>query len=93
MNRVVLQIPIDVSLRKAAEKTALDQGFSSLQEIIRIFLRQLAEKTINVNFEQTIKLSPKAIKRYDKMTKDIEAGNEKVFSADNVDELMKHLSS
>lgn len=93
MNRVVLQIPIDSNLRKAAEKTALEQGFSSLQEITRIFLKQLAEKTISINFEQTIKLSPRAIKRYDRMTKDFEAGNEKVFSADNVDELMKHLNS
>ncbi len=93
MNRVVLQIPIDVSLRKAAEKSALEQGFSSLQEITRIFLKQLAEKTISVNFEQTVQLSPKAIKRYDRMTKDFEANNEKIFSADNVDDLMKHLNS
>lgn len=93
MNRVVLQIPIDASLRKAAEKSAVEQGFTSLQEITRIFLKQLAEKTISVNFEQSIQLSPKAIKRYDRMTKDFEANNEKIFSADNVDDLMKHLNS
>ncbi len=93
MNRVVLQIPIDASLRKAAEKTAFEQGFSSLQEITRIFLKQLAEKTISVNFEQTIKLSPKAIKRYNKMIDDIESGKVKTPSFDNVDEMMKHLSS
>ncbi len=93
MNRVVLQIPIDANLRKAAEKTALEQGFSSLQEITRIFLKQLAEKTISVNFEQTIKLSPKAIKRYNKMIDDIESGKVKTPSFDNVDEMMKHLSS
>lgn len=93
MNRVVLQIPIDIALRKAAEKSALEQGFSSLQEVTRIFLKQLAKKTISVNFEQTIKLSPKAIKRYNKAIDDIESGKVKTSSFDNVDELMKHLNS
>ena len=45
--KTVLQVPIDATLRKDAEKQALEQGFSSLQELVRVFLKQLALKRIN----------------------------------------------
>ncbi len=67
MNKTILQVPINTSLRKAAEVEARSQGFSSLQEAVRIFLRKMAEKKISVTFEETVALSPKAIRRYDKL--------------------------
>lgn len=45
--RAVLQVPVDATLRKDAERQALEQGFSSLQEAVRVFLKQLALKRIN----------------------------------------------
>lgn len=50
MNRVVLQVPVDYQTRQAAEEGALAQGFWSLQDAVRLFLNQLAKKTITVAF-------------------------------------------
>ncbi len=91
MNRTVLQIPVNAALRQRAEKEALHQGFSSLQEAVRIFLKKLATKQIGITLgEESVKLSPRAIKRYNKILKDIEKGKD-VYTARNVDDLMKQL--
>ena len=49
MNKSTIQVPIDNNLRINAENTATSLGFSSLQEIIRVFIAQLASKTITIN--------------------------------------------
>ena len=49
--RTVLQVPLNIDLRKRAKKQALAQGFSSLQEIVRVFLKQLVLKRINFSLE------------------------------------------
>lgn len=49
MNRTILQVPLDRTLRKEAEKQALSQGFSSLQEAVRIFLKKLARGVIGTH--------------------------------------------
>lgn len=90
MDKITLQIPVSRSLRLKAEKTALDQGFSSLQEIIRVFMVKLASQTIDVFFQETIPLSPQAEKRYMKMDRDFTL-EKNIYSAKNVDELMKQL--
>lgn len=94
--RTILQVPVNSDLRKEAEKQALDQGFSSLQEAVRVFLKKLAKKKIGVAFEETedvVQLSPKAIKRYNKILKEIETGKVKTKSFKDVDSLMKHLQN
>lgn len=94
MNRTILQIPISKELKNAAQKSALDYGFSSLQELLRVFMRKLALKKINVSFEENvIYLSEKAARRYDKITRDIESGKEKVYTAKDVDNLIEQLES
>lgn len=91
MQRTVLQIPIDLDLKREAEQAAQSQGFSSLQEVVRVFLSRFAEKRIGITFEQSIELSPQAIKRYDKMTENIEKGKIKTKTFTDVNSLMKHL--
>ena len=49
--RTVLQVPLNIDLRKEAEKQALAQGFSSLQEIVRVFLKQLALGRVKLTLE------------------------------------------
>ena len=92
MQRAVLQVPVDSQLKQQAEKAAASQGFSSLQEAVRLFLAKLADKRIELTFQETVRLSPKAIKRYNKITRDIEAGRN-VFVAKDVDDLMKQLNA
>jgi len=92
--RTVLQVPLDASLRKDAEKQALEQGFSSLQEAVRVFLKQLTKGVAGITFEkeETVQLSPRAIKRYDKMIDDIESGRVKTKTFLDVPSLMKDLN-
>lgn len=51
MSRTVLQIPMSPDLRRKAEKEALRQGFSSLQDLVRFFLKKLADGKMRVVFE------------------------------------------
>ncbi|PIU36627.1 hypothetical protein COS77_01020 [Candidatus Roizmanbacteria bacterium CG06_land_8_20_14_3_00_34_14] len=93
MNTTNLQIPIRRDLKIAATEVALEQGFSSLQEAVRVFINKMAQKTIDVVFiPKTIKLSQKAVKRYNKITEDIEKGIG-IYEVHDVDDLMRQLNS
>ncbi|MBL7159678.1 hypothetical protein ISS85_04330, partial [Candidatus Microgenomates bacterium] len=50
------------------------------------------ELSLKITEDEVIKLSPKAEKRYAKMDEDFRTGKN-VFTAKNVDELMKQLKS
>jgi len=91
MQRAVLQVPLDQRLKNEAEQAARAQGFSSLQEVVRVFLSKFAKKTIGITFEENIQLSRRVINRYNKMTDDIEKGKVKTKTFTDVDTLMKHL--
>ncbi|OGH23156.1 MAG: hypothetical protein A3F31_04155 [Candidatus Levybacteria bacterium RIFCSPHIGHO2_12_FULL_38_12] len=71
MSRTVLQIPINHALRKDAEKEALKQGFSSLQDAVRFILTKLAKGVLSFEIDESVQLSSKAEKRYNKMVDDI----------------------
>ena len=89
MSKTVLQIPIDANLRRIAEKTALDEGFSSLQEAVRVFLKKFSDRKITVAFEDTI-LSEKAFTLYSKIDEDLKKGKN-IYEAKNVNDLLKKL--
>ena len=91
MQRTVLQIPLPKELKLSAEKAALDAGFSSLQELVRVLLSKVAQRKIEVQFEEVVMLSEKAEKRYLKAMKDIEEGKN-VYSASSIKDLMKQLN-
>lgn len=93
MTRSILQTPIDPKLRRDAEKAAFEQGYSSLQDAIRMYLRKLANREIQVRIQEQIpvRLSPAAAKRYDKMDEDFRKGKN-IFVAENVDDLMEQLN-
>lgn len=92
MNDTILQVPIDKKVRDRAVANAREMGFSSLQEVVRLFLNKVAEGAVNVAFERKVRLSPKAEKRYNKMIEEIESGTVKPKTFTNVDDLMKHLN-
>lgn len=73
MNHTVLQIPMSRELREKSEKAAVEAGFSSLQEAVRIFLKKFSCKELTVSFDMPkVKLSAKNEKRYIKMVEDYE---------------------
>lgn len=90
MNRTILQVPLSQQMKIDAEKAASAQGFSSLQEAVRIFLNKLAQGTLQISFEETVHLSKQAIDRYNAVLTDIEK-KKHVYKAENVDVLMKQL--
>lgn len=91
MDKTVLQIPVSKDLRIRAEDTALEYGFSSLQEAIRVFMAKLAQKAIEISFQESFKLSPQADSRYQKMDKDFAVGKD-IYFAESVKQLKKQLS-
>lgn len=91
MSRTVLQIPLSKELKLNAEKAAFDYGFSSLQEVLRVFMKKFASKKIDLTFEEQVSyLSPKAERRYLKITEDFKKGRN-IHTARNVNDLMKQL--
>jgi len=92
MDKTVLQIPISKNLRLQAEKAAIEQGFSSLQESVRLFLKKLADGIVSFSYqEKPIKLSAKAEKRYAKMVEDLKKGKN-IYYAKDVNDLMAQLN-
>ena len=61
MNKTILQVPLSRAVKNDAEKAASAQGFSSLQEAVRVFLNKLAQGTMQITFEENIHLSNKVI--------------------------------
>ncbi len=95
MSRTILQVPITKDLQVSAKKAAVKQGFSSLQDAIRVFLKQLALGQVAVRLEATDeeRLSPAAERRYAKIMNDIKSGKEKTIGFTSVDEMIKYLHS
>jgi antitoxin component of RelBE/YafQ-DinJ toxin-antitoxin module len=90
MNKTVLQIPINQDLKISAEQEALSQGFSSLQELVRVFLSKIATHKIEITLQESTMLSGINEKRYLDMTNDFELGKN-TYSADSVNDLVNKL--
>jgi len=96
MQKVIVQVPTDKKLKDAATKRAEELGFSSLQEILRVFMAKLAKKQVSVSLEENVEyLTPQedAIlqEKYKEFLEEEKKGQ--VFTAHSVDEMMKHLAS
>lgn len=90
MQKAILQVPMDRQLKESAEKAASKQGFSSLQEMIRVFLSRLAENRVEVTIQEVAGLSDKSEKRYLKITDDFRKGKN-IYSAQHLNDLTAQL--
>ena len=88
--KTTLQIPINHQLKNEAERVAEEQGFSSLQEVVRVFLAKFASHKVEISIQEPLLLSEENEKRYLKMSEDFESGRN-VYSAKNADELLAKL--
>lgn len=92
MSRTVVQIPVSTELRDAAYKAAVTQGFSNLQEAMRVIMHNFSVGALKVEVfseQKPVKLSAKAIKRYNKMDEDRKAG--KFYTANSLEEFFQQL--
>ncbi|MFH1713327.1 MAG: hypothetical protein ABH896_04045 [Candidatus Jacksonbacteria bacterium] len=92
MYTTTLQIPMEKQLRIQADKAATKQGFSSLQEVIRVFLSQFADNKVEVAFtSKSVLLSAKNDERYANMIEDIKSGKIKTKAFSDTDKLINYL--
>lgn len=98
MSKTTLQIPIDSTLRDKAALVATDLGFSSLQEAVRVYLKQLSDRRIGISLvhePEAEYLTPEQVVKLDKtaaqVDRDIEKGD--YFVATTHEEMIKHLRS
>jgi transcription initiation factor TFIIIB Brf1 subunit/transcription initiation factor TFIIB len=93
MNRVILQVPMKKELRDQAEIAAKNNGFSSLQEVVRVLLSKLTKKEIAIRVaEPEERLSARAARKYDKIVEQIKNGTIKTIPFDSTKDLMNYLS-
>ncbi len=91
MKQVTLQVPMEMDLKNRAKTAAKENGFSSLQEVVRVFLTKFANKQVDIGINQRqTALSPTTIKEYDEMT--FEA-DDLIGPFETTEELMKALQS
>lgn len=105
MNTTTLQIPIDQTLKVQAYAEAVAQGFSSLQEMVRVLLKKIAAKQLSVAFLNSGEQFPAEIltdaqskvieKKYYEAMDAINNGVEgkDYFTAHSVEEMMQQLNS
>ena len=92
MSKIILQVPVSKDLKERAEEAASKQGFSSLQESVRLFLSELSRGNLKISFEPVVRLTPKAESRYEEQLKDFESGRN-VESVSNVKDLLSKLNA
>ncbi len=93
MNNTILQIPINKNVRDRAASKAEKIGFSSLQEVVRLFLNKIAIGEIDVTFEPKITLSVKNDQRYWRMINEVKTGKVKTKTFSDINSLMGYLQS
>lgn len=93
MDRIILQVPMSKTLKQQAEVAVRDQGFSSVQEVIRVLLTKLArhELAVEVRYPEE-HLSPHTERRYAKIIRDIKAGKN-ITKTNSLNELFSILES
>jgi hypothetical protein len=94
MNNFKLQVPLDKKTKNEADKKAEELGFSSLQELVRVLLKNFSAGKINLFFHPYEEyLSEKEEKRLlgieRRLNKEIGSGKNKPFSS--IEEMKKHL--
>lgn len=62
MDAITLQVPMNKDLRDKATKMAKEEGFSSLQELIRVFLTQFVKNKLILNPIRGNKLGSKVVR-------------------------------
>ncbi|MCH7729959.1 hypothetical protein IID21_00350 [Patescibacteria group bacterium] len=95
MQKVIVQVPMTKKLRDAATRAAKDSGFSSLQEVIRLFTTKLAKKQVSIDISGVEYLTPQedAIleKRYKEFLAEKKKG--KTYKATSAKEMIRQLTS
>ncbi len=89
--RTILQVPLTSTLKSSATQVAHDQGFSSVQEVVRLLLTQYSQGSLTIKAVENMYISKNNESRYEQMTKDFQE-DKHTTSANSVDEILSQLS-
>jgi antitoxin component of RelBE/YafQ-DinJ toxin-antitoxin module len=88
MNTMILQVPVDRQVKLSAQIVAQDQGFSSLQDAVRLFLANLAGRKISATFsavepDEVLKLKEANVlaRKYKQAIRELESGKLKTYTS------------
>ena len=97
MMDTVIQIPVNKEMRVGAEKAATEMGFSSVQDMMRLLLKDVVERKIKVTWttkEPDEYLTPAEervlTKKWNQAKRDIKNG--KSYTVSSAKEMMKILN-
>lgn len=87
-----LQIPISTKIKKLAEVKAEAHGFSSVQELVRVFLASFVNDEVSLDFSRPVQ--SKMFDRYEReqviVDKGLRDGTTKTYTAEEfIDQLNK----
>jgi len=99
MNKTILQVPVSIALRDQASAIVQNEwGLSSLQEALRLHMKQIVNRTIHLTTsseEPPEFLTPRQeailTKQYQKIQAELKSGQG--FTSSSADELMKYLEN
>jgi len=86
-----INISVTEEQRNFVDQMVDKLGFANRSELFRTVIRIVKANPKVIEEPKVVQLSPKAIKRYNKIIDDIESGKVKTYKAKNVKDLMSHL--
>lgn len=93
----VLHIPLNKELKSQAESIAKANGYSSIQEVLRVFITQFTSGEIKSTFviDHDVQLTSEQAAFLDRRVEEIEKAKKKneVYRVSNVEEMMAVLDS
>ena len=96
MSKVTIQIPAEKKLRDRATRSAVEYGFSSLQEMLRLVMNKIANKEIKVSLEENVEyLTPQEEAILEQRHREFIAEKKKgkTFVAHSAKEMLEQLMS
>lgn len=87
-----LQVPLPKTLRDSAQRVAYKQGYSSLQEVVRVFLTSYSKGKFVPEFSQEDEYTQEYVEYIKKRTKEVFGAKSKgeLYTAKNADDIIRH---
>jgi len=86
-----INISVTDEQKEYVDKLVRKEGFANRSELFRRLIRFIKSNPETIEEPKAVQLSPKAIKRYNKIADEIDSGKAKLFEAKTTKDLMEHL--
>ena len=93
MQTTTLQVPMSKTLKSDATAVAKNMGFSSLQEVVRVFINKLAHKQLSISVSDTKQLTNKNDLRYDQLINELKSSQVNAIKLNDKQAMIDYLES